>query len=53
METNSHRFGFFQESVVEYEIVTVDGKVIKVNLKVLIFLSKFVNLVFVVGKFSR
>lgn len=31
METNSHRIGFFQESVVEYEIVTADAKIIKVN----------------------
>lgn len=33
METNSHRIGFFQESVVEYEIVTSDAKVVRVNAK--------------------
>ncbi len=33
METNSHRIGFFQESVVEYEIVTTDCKVLKVSAK--------------------
>lgn len=31
METNSHRIGFFQESVVEFEIITSDGKVVKVT----------------------
>jgi delta24-sterol reductase len=33
METNSHRIGFFQESVVEYELVTPDSKCVKVNAK--------------------
>jgi delta24-sterol reductase len=31
METNSHIIGFFQESVVGYEIVTSDGNVVKVT----------------------
>lgn len=31
METNSHTIGFFQESVIEYEIVTSDGTVRTVN----------------------
>eukprot|EP00466_Bigelowiella_natans_P008229 jgi/Bigna1/147114/aug1.129_g21822 len=33
LETNSHRIGFFQETVVEYEIVTPDAKVLTVNAK--------------------
>lgn len=31
METNSHRIGFFQESVLAYEIITSTGDVIKVT----------------------
>lgn len=33
METNSHTVGFFQESVVSYEIVTADAKVLTVTAK--------------------
>ena len=31
METNSHLIGFFQESVVEYEIINPQGEVMKIN----------------------
>jgi Delta24-sterol reductase len=31
METNSHVIGFFQESVVAYEIVTSTGEVVNVS----------------------
>jgi len=31
METNSHRIGFFQESVLAYEIITSTGEVVKVT----------------------
>jgi Delta24-sterol reductase len=31
METNSHLVGFFQESVVEYEIVNPQGELMKIN----------------------
>lgn len=31
METNSHLIGFFQESVVEYEIVTPQGELMTIN----------------------
>ncbi len=31
METNSHRIGFFQESVVAYEIVNPQGEVMKID----------------------
>eukprot|EP00471_Norrisiella_sphaerica_P002563 CAMPEP_0184485168 /NCGR_PEP_ID=MMETSP0113_2-20130426/6811_1 /TAXON_ID=91329 /ORGANISM="Norrisiella sphaerica, Strain BC52" /LENGTH=580 /DNA_ID=CAMNT_0026866499 /DNA_START=229 /DNA_END=1971 /DNA_ORIENTATION=+ len=31
LETNSHRIGFFQETVVEYEIITPDAKVRKIS----------------------
>ena len=31
METSSHKFGFFQETVVAYEIVTASGTVVRGN----------------------